>query len=97
MSNASHQPCNQMGAEPCSYNGTPEVGSDVRSAPLMPNSASKKCRTPGLRNQTLTPWKEDADYGNGYHRERGSDFVFYGRREKKKEAYSSLKERETER
>ena len=73
-----------MGAEPCSYNGTREVGSDVRSAPLIPNSASKKCRTPGLRNQTLAPWKEDADYGNGYHRERGSDFVFCGRRERKK-------------
>jgi hypothetical protein len=47
VSNASHQPCNQMGAEPCSYNGTPEAGSDVRSAPLMPNSASKKCQDTG--------------------------------------------------
>jgi hypothetical protein len=37
-----------MGAEPCSYNCALEAGSDVRSAPLMPNSASKKCWTPGL-------------------------------------------------
>jgi hypothetical protein len=52
------------------------------------------------------PWKEDVDCGSGYHRERGSDFVFCGRREKedrkkkkkkKKKAFSGLKERETER
>jgi hypothetical protein len=101
MSNASHQPCNQMGAEPCSYNGASEVGSDVCSAPLMPNLASKKCWTLGLRNQTPTPWKEDADCGNGYHRERGSDLFSAGgeRRkiEKEKKAFSSLKEREKQR
>jgi hypothetical protein len=50
----------------------------------------KSARTLGLRNQTPALWKEDADCGNGYHRERGSDFVFCGRREKKKKKKKSL-------